>query len=156
MNLINPVDLSIIIIVISITSFSIQNGFIIELKKVTNLFLSFFLSKVLIQFNPFKEHVNFINEILFLIIFIILLFFIGFLLDILITKLPVIDIDKYVNWLLAGLLSIIKGLLIISISIFIFDLSPIQQNIKDKIYSKANSESIAFKICKNIQEFLPY
>ena len=96
------------------------------------------------------------DEILFLIIFIILLFFIGFLLDILITKLPVIDIDKYVNWLLAGLLSIIKGLLIISLLIFIFDSSPIQQNIKDKIYSRAISESTAFKICKNIQEFLTY
>ena len=156
MNLINPVDLFIILLVLLIVGFGLNNGFIIELKKIINLFLSLAFSKLIVQYIPINNYLGITESIIFLTLLIILLFLIGFLLDLLIINLPNFDIDKYIDKLIAGLLSIIKALLIISILLFIFDISPIQENLKERVYSKASSKSISFQICKNIQEFFMY
>ena len=156
MNLINPVDLFIILLILLIVGFGLNNGFIIELKKIVNLFLSLVFSKLIVQYIPINNYLGITKSIVFFTLLIILLFLIGFLLDLLIINLPNFDIDKYVDKLIASLLSIIKALLIISILLFIFDMSPIQGNLKERVYSKASSNSISFQICKNIQEFFMY
>ena len=156
MNLINPVDLFIILLILLIVGFGLNNGFIIELKKIVNLFLSLVFSKLIVQYIPINNYLGITKSIIFLTLLIILLFLIGFLLDLLIINLPNFDIDKYVDKLIASLLSIIKALLIISILLFIFDMSPIQEDLKERVYSKVSSKSISFQICKNIQEFFMY
>jgi len=156
MNFINPVDLFIILLVLLIVGFGLNNGFIIELKKIINLFLSLVFSKFIVQYIPINNYLGITESIIFLTLLIILLFLIGFLLDLLIINLPNFDIDKYIDKLIASLLSIIKALLIISILLFIFDISPIQEDLKERVYSKASSKSISFQICKNIQEFFMY
>lgn len=156
MSFINPIDLTISLIILVIIAFGFNNGFIIELKKTINLFLSLFLAKIITQFFLLNNFLGIANSIYLIILLIVFLFIIGFLLDIAIINLPNIHIDKYADKLIASLLSIIKGFLIISIVLFMFNSSPIQKNIKEKIYLKASSKSISFKICKNIQELLTY
>ena len=156
MNFINPIDLTIALLILVIVAFGIKNGFIIELKKIINLFLSLFLSKLVVQFLPLNYYLGIPNSIYFLSLFVLLLFLIGFLLDLAIINLPNVYIDKYVDKLIASLLCIIKGFLIISIILFMFNNAPIQSHIKEKIFLKASSKSISFKICKNIQELFTY
>tara|TARA_Y100000588_G_scaffold393486_1_gene509720 strand:- start:3061 stop:3531 length:471 start_codon:yes stop_codon:yes gene_type:complete len=156
MSFINPIDLTISLIILVIIAFGFNNGFIIELKKTINLFLSLFLAKIITQFFLLNNFLGIANSVYLIILLIVFLFIIGFLLDIAIINLPSIHIDKYADKLIASLLSIIKGFLIISIVLFMFNSSPIQKNIKEKIYLKASSKSISFKICKNIQELLTY
>ena len=156
MNLINPVDLFIILLILLIVGFGLNNGLIIELKKIINLFVSLVFSKLIVQYIPINNYLGITKSIIFLSLLIFLLFLIGFLLDLLIINLPNFDIDKYIDKLIASLLSIIKALLIISILLFIFDISPIQEDLKERVYSKASSKSISFQICKNIQEFFMY
>tara|TARA_B100000029_G_scaffold333458_1_gene325630 strand:+ start:639 stop:1109 length:471 start_codon:yes stop_codon:yes gene_type:complete len=156
MSFINPIDLTISLIILVIIAFGFNNGFIIELKKTINLFLSLFLAKIITQFFLLNNFLGIANSVYLIILLIVFLFIIGFLLDIAIINLPNIHIDKYADKLIASLLSIIKGFLIISIVLFMFNSSPIQKNIKEKIYLKASSKSISFKICKNIQELLTY
>ena len=47
-----------------------------------------------------------------------------------------------------------KGFFLISILIFIIELSPIQDSIKNKFLKKSNQISIIFNACDNIKNFI--
>ena len=156
MNLINPIDLFIILIAVVVVGFGIKNGFLVEFKKFLNLLFSLISTKLLIQFIPSHSYLKTIDSLLFLILLVFFIFLIGFLLDLLIINLPILNIDKYLDKFIAGLLSLLKSLLIISVLLLIFDALPIQKDLKNNLYLKASSQSKSFQLCKNIQDFLKY
>ena len=150
MSFINPIDLTLSLFIIAIAIFGIKNGCIIEIKKTSNLLLSIILSKILITYTPI---INIQGQLIISIIFFsslaLLLFVIGFIIDMGIYRLPLIKIDKEVDKAGGGIVAIIKSLLIICIFIFAFQTSPIQIDIKDKILSRASSTSMIFKFSNN-------
>ena len=154
-NFINPIDLVILIIMASIAIVGINNKVIIESKKNIALILSAFLTSFIISY---AEKMNFqISKIfIFIIIFIFLLFLISFICDLLIQRMSIKSIDKQSDMVGGGLLGLFKGLIIVSILIFIIDVAPIQQNIKNKIYYKAKQDSTLFNVCDKIKEVIIY
>ena len=152
---INPIDLIIFIILLGILAFGIKNGFLIELKKTINLFISAIVTKTITYYlQEFQLITHETSSFLYFIILIVLLFLIGFTLDLIIYKIPQISIEKNLDKVLGSLLSILKGLIIIAILIGVFESTPIQNNIKEKVFSKATSDSILFKISHSLNKFL--
>ena len=154
-NFINPIDLVILIIMASIAIAGINNKIIIESKKNISLILSVFLTSFIISYA--EQMSSQISKIfIFIIILIFLLFLISFICDLIIQRMPIQSIDKQSDMVGGGLLGIFKGLIIVSILIFIIDIAPIQQNIKNKIYYKAKQDSKLFNICDKIKEVIIY
>jgi uncharacterized membrane protein required for colicin V production len=152
---INPIDLIIFLILLGILAFGIKNGFLIEFKKTLNLFISTILTKTITYYlQKFQFITSETSSLLYFIILIILLFLIGFILDLIIYKIPQFSIEKNLDKTLGSLLSILKGLIIIAILIGVFESTPIQKNIKDKVFSKATSDSVLFNISNNLNKFL--
>ena len=67
---------------------------------------------------------------------------------------PSLEIDKEVNGFMGGIFGVLKGLILISVLLFIIELSPIQDSVKNKFFNKANQASILFKTCHSIKSFL--
>ena len=150
---INPLDLIIVVILLIIAGIGVYIGFISECKKTVSLFVAMLLSKLLIQYVPFLN--NILNPLfLYLIIFISLVYLIRLLLNLLIRYIPSLEIEKEVNGFMGGLFGALKGLILISVLLFIIELSPIQDSVKNKFFNKANQASILFKTCHNIKSFL--
>ena len=152
-NFINPLNLIIIIMLLVIASVGVYNGFINECKKAISLFIAMILSKLIIQYIPFFE--NILNPLLsYLIVFILLVYSIRLSLNLIMRYIPLLEIDKEVNGFMGGALGALKGLILISVLLFIVELSPIQDSIKNKFFVKANQSSFLFKTCDNIKNFL--
>jgi uncharacterized membrane protein required for colicin V production len=154
-NFINPIDLAILIIMASIAIVGINNKLIIESKKNITLILSVFLTSLIINYID-KTTFQTSKILIFIIILIFFLFLISFICDLIIQRIPIQTIDKEPDMVGGGLLGLVKGLIIVSILIFILDIAPIQQNIKDKIYYKAKQDSVLFNFCDKIKEIIIY
>ena len=154
-NFINPIDLLIILFIIIISLLGIKNGLIIELKKVINLFLSLFLSYNIVEYvMRLYPQSEIINISLHILTFIILILFIGFFIDLALQYFPPLTIEKYINKFMGLLLAIFKGLLLIATLLFFIHLVPIQKDIKNNFFLKANKGSTLFSICNNLQSFI--
>ena len=154
-NFINPIDLAILIIMASIAIVGINNKLIIESKKNITLILSVFLTSLIINYID-KMTSQTSKMLIFIIILIFFLFLISFICDLIIQRIPIQTIDKEPDMAGGGLLGLVKGLIIVSILIFILEITPIQQNIKDKIYYKAKQDSVLFDFCDKIKEIIIY
>ena len=154
-NFINPIELLIILFIAIIGSFGLKNGLIIELKKTINLSLSLFLSHIISKYIiALYPQSDMIILLLYILVFIILILLIGFFIDLAIQRSPLITVDKNVNKLIGFLLAAFKGFVLIITLLFFINLSPIQKNIKDNFFSKANKGSALFKICNDLQSFI--
>ena len=79
-NFINPIDLLIALIIILIAGLGIKNGFILELKKIVNLFFSALFPQIIIKYIPIISlQTETISALLYFLMFTIFLFIIGFL-----------------------------------------------------------------------------
>ena len=64
------------------------------------------------------------------------------------------ELDKTVDKVGGLLIGFIKGIVIISMIMFILDLTPLSDESKETIYNKIESESILFKPIKIFKDFL--
>ena len=152
-NFINPLDLIIVIVLLVIAGIGFYSGFVNECKKTISLFIAILLSKLIIQYIPFFNNIS--NPLFsYLIIFILLVYLIRLSLNFIMHYIPLLDIDKEVNGFMGGIFGALKGLILISVLLFIIELSPIQDSIKNKFFIKANHVSILFRTCDNIKSFL--
>ena len=152
-NFINPLDLILSIALIIIAGFGVYNGFISECKKTISLFISMLLSKLILQYVPFLS--NILDPLLsYLIILLFLIYLLRLLFNLIIHSLPSLDVDKEVNSFMGGVIGVLKGFFLISILLFIVELSPIQNSIKDKFFTKSKEISIIFKACNNVTNFM--
>ena len=152
-NFINPLELILIIMLLIIISLGIYNGLINEFKKITSLFLSMIISKMILQYIPFLNQL-FHPLLSYIAILLFSIYTINLLLNVIIRSIPTISIDKNINKFIGGIIALLKGFLLISILIFIIELSPIQDSIKNKFFKKSNKISIIFNACDNIKNFI--
>ena len=146
-NFINPLDLVLIILLLIIAGFGVYNGFINEFKKIISLFIATILSKLIVQYIPFLN--NTLSPLFaYLIILVFLIYLTRLLFNLITHYIPSLEIDREVNGFMGGVVGLLKGLILISILLFIVDLSPIQDSIK------SNQASILFRTCDNIKSFI--
>ena len=154
-NFINPIDLFMAFFILVIGLLGIRNGFIIEIKKIINLSLSLLLSHIIMKYiTGAYPQSDMINLLLYSIIFIFLILLIGFTIDLAIEHSPRIEIEKNINKLIGLLLAILKTLVLIATLLFFINLLPIQEDIKNSFFLKANQGSALFKVCNNLQSFI--
>ena len=154
-NFINPIDLLILVMILTIIIIGINNGAINESKKNINLIISSFISSLIVSYiSLFNTQIT--KFVAFSIILILFLFLIGFICDLSIRRMPTIYIDKNSDKLLGGILGLVKGLVIIAILTFVIELTPIQENLKNKFFLKAKKDSTLFNVCDTIKGFIIY
>jgi len=152
---INPIDISIFLLLSIMILSGIKNGIIDEFKKTINLFLSIKSTNIILSFlpDPFTNN-EFIILISFISILIALIYFLGFIMNIIIYNLDNIKIEKNIDKFLGGIFGPIRGLLIIIICIVAFNLFPIQNSLKDRIVLKLNNDSILFNLTNDVKKFI--
>ena len=152
---INPIDISIFLLLSIMILSGIKNGIIDEFKKTINLFLSIISTNIILSFlpGPFTNN-EFIILISFISILIALIYFLGFIMNIIIYNLDNIKIEKNIDKFLGGIFGPIRGLLIIIICIVAFNLFPIQNSLKDRIVLKLNNDSILFNLTNDVKKFI--
>ena len=152
---INPIDLFIAFCIIAIGFLGIKNGFIVELKKTINLSSSLLLSHLTMRYvSGFYPQSDMIIFLLYALIFVFLILLIGFFIDLAIENFPPLTIDVNVNKFIGLVLAILKGLILIATMLFFINLLPIQEDIKNNFFMKANEGSTLFKICNNLQSLI--
>ena len=154
-NFINPIDLLILVIILTIVVIGINNGAISESKKNITLIISAFISSLIINYISILN-TQITKFVIFLVILIVFLFLVGFICDLSIRRMPTVYIDKNSDKLLGGILGLVKGLVIIAILTFAIELTPIQDNIKNKIFLKAKKDSTLFNVWNTIKGFIIY
>ena len=152
---INPIDISIFLLLSVMILSGIKNGVIDEFKKTINLFLSIISTNIILSFlpNTFKNN-EFVILISFTSILIVLVYFLGFIMNLIIYNLDNIKIEKNIDKFLGGIFGPVRGLFIIIICIVAFNLFPIQNSMKDRIILKLNNDSILFNITNDVKKFL--
>ena len=154
-NFINPIELSILLFIILISGFGIKNGFIIELKKITNLSLSLFLSSMIVKYIlEIYTQSAIVILLLYAIFFLCLIALIGLCIDLAIEYSSQFSIPYVIDKLLGGLLATLKSLILISTLLFFIKLLPVPSNIINNFFLKANQGSTLFTICENLQIFI--
>ena len=156
---INPLDIIIILLLLSFTVSGGYSKFILSLKSTVSLIGSIFLSKIILanlekQFFVFFQQSELLNLFLFIILIILSSLLIGLIANIIIIQLEDPELKLIADIILGGLVGIIKGLVSISLFIFIFDSTPLTNEMKDKITSKIENESFFFKPCNNLKEMI--
>ena len=63
------------------------------------------------------------------------------------------NFNKYKN-ILGALTASFKSILLISLILHVFELTPIEDSLKERIYNKANRLSVIFKVCDNFKNLL--
>ena len=152
---INPIDISIALLLSIMIIIGIKNGIIDEFKKTINFFLSIICTKFIVSYlsNSLLNN-NFMQLIAFIIILIMLLYILGFIINMIIYNLDSIKIEKNINKTLGGMFGSVRGLLIIVMCIVAFKMFPIQESQKDRLLLKLNNDSILFNFSNNIKQFL--
>ncbi len=79
---------------------------------------------------------------------------IGLITNIFILQLEDPELKVIADMILGGLVGLVKGLVSISLFIFIFDSTPLTTEMKNKISSKVENESFFFKPCNNLKEMI--
>tara|TARA_B100001113_G_C20794025_1_gene485222 strand:+ start:33 stop:515 length:483 start_codon:yes stop_codon:yes gene_type:complete len=156
---INPLDIIIILLLLSFTVSGGYSKFILSFKSTVSLIGSIFLSKIILanlekQFFVFFQQSELLNLFLFIILIILSSLLIGLIANIIILQLEDPELKLIADIILGGLVGIIKGLVSISLFIFIFDSTPLTNEMKDKITSKIENESFFFKPCNNLKEMI--
>ena len=156
---INPLDIIIILLLLGFTVSGGYSKFILSLKSTVSLIGSIFLSKIILanlekQFFVFFQQSELLNLFLFIILIILSSLLIGLIANIIILQLEDPELKLIADIILGGLVGIIKGLVSISLFIFIFDSTPLTNEMKDKITSKIENESFFFKPCNNLKEMI--
>ena len=158
MNL-NPIDILIIIFVLSIGLLGYNNGLVKSIGKLINLSVSSVLANLIIsnlalQFQFLKQTFGVIYLSTYLLIFLILILLIGFIIEFLFEQIDEIEIDKSADIAVSTVIGIVKGFIGIALILFIFDTTPVQQKSKDLIYDKIEQETLLAKPCNNLKELL--
>ena len=156
---INPIDILLVAVLLLTMFFGYKNGVIIEFKKTVSLLGSIMLSNMIIKslsnkFYFLKAEVDIFYLSTFLIILILLMLSISFIIDMVIEESEDLVIDKYANLGLGSLLGIIRGAIIISLLLFVFDTTPIEKDSKDSLYNKLQNKSILFKQFNNLKSLI--
>ena len=156
---INPLDIIIILLLLGFTVSGGYSKFILSFKSTVSLIGSIFLSKIILanlekQFFVFFQQSELLNLFLFIILIILSSLLIGLIANIIILQLEDPELKLIADIILGGLVGIIKGLVSISLFIFIFDSTPLTNEMKDKITSKIEKESFFFKPCNNLKEMI--
>ena len=154
MNL-NPLDIIIAVILIIFTLSGIYARFVSTIKMTVTLVTSIFLSNfILTKFNLMVQGDEIMNLVIFFILFIILSLLIGFLLNFAIYQMEDPELDPIADKVLGGIVGIVRGLIVSTMLIFIFDTTPLSIEIKDKITKRMELDSFLFKPCNNLKSIL--
>jgi len=156
---INPLDIIIIFLLLGFTLSGANLKFILSLKSTVSLIGSIFISTIILEnlekkFFIFFQQSELLNLFLFIILIMLLSLLIGLIANIIILQLEDPELKLIADIILGGLIGIIKGLVSISLFIFIFDSTPLTSEVKDKISSKIENESFFFKPCNNLKEMI--
>ena len=156
---INPLDILIIVFLISTMLVGLNNKSIITLKKTFSIFLALILSNLITK--NLSELILFLNTrtgifylITFLVILVLLSLIISFVIDIIIEQSNEILIDEGTDKFLTLVLGFIKGVIILVLIIFIFDTTPIDKVNKELIYKKVQNKSSLFQHLNNLEGML--
>ena len=155
----NPIDIMIVIILITFMFFGFRNRFLSEIKKNISLVIGIILTNLIIenlskQFYFLNQKTDIIYLSIFLIILILIILLVSFIFNILIEQMDDLNLDKYLDIVLGSSLGMIKGIITITLLIFIFDTTPIDKKSREKLYDKVQSKSILFKQCKDFKNLL--
>ena len=144
---INPLDILLVVFLLLTIFLGFKNGVIIEFKKTISLLGSIILSNIIIKnlaqkiyFLQSETDIFYLSS--FLIIFILILLGISFIFDMIIEESDEMIIDKYVNFGFGSFLGLVRGTIIISLLLFIFDTTPIEKHVKESINNKIQNKSI--------------
>ena len=152
---INPIDLLIALFILGISLLGIKNGLIVELKKIINLSFSLFSSHLIVRYiTGIYPQSDLINLFLYIFIFITLILLAGFLIDLAIEYSASMVIEKNINKVIGLFLAGLKSIILIATLLVFIDLLPIQHDIKNNFFLRANKGSTLFKICNNLQSFI--
>ena len=158
MNL-NPLDIIIFTALLFFTFSGLNNKFIKTAKTTANLIASIIIANFILestgnQFNLYFLTNPIMNLFSFIIIVIILSLLIGFLLNFAIYQLEDPELDPNADRILGALVGLVKGFIITALMIFIFDVTPLTNEMKEKITRKIEIESFFFKPCNSLKEIL--
>ena len=64
------------------------------------------------------------------------------------------ELDPIADKVLGGIVGIVRGLIVSTMLVFIFDTTPLSIEIKDKITKRMELDSFFFKHCNNLKSIL--
>ena len=147
---INPLDILLVVFLFITIFIGYKNRAIIEFKKTVSLLGSIMLSNMIIK--SLSEKIYFLKSGIdifylsaFLIIFILVILAISFIFDIIIEESDEMIIEKYADLGIGSFLGLIRGIIIVTLLLFIFDTTPIEKKVKESIYNKIQNKSILFE-----------
>ena len=157
--MINPLDILLISFAVVVAFISYNDGVIKNASKIINLITSIILTNLVLnnlyeQLLFFKQVDSIIKLASFAVLLILFMVCIGFFIELISEQIEVDEIDKIVDNLGSLLIGFIKGIVIISMMMFILDLTPLSNESKETINNKIESESILFKPIKIFKDFL--
>ena len=157
--MINPLDILLISFAVVVAFISYNDGIIKNASKIINLITSIILTNLVLnnlyeQLLFFKQADSIVKLASFAVLLILFMICIGFFIELISEQIEVDEIDKIVDNLGSLLIGFIKGIVIISMMMFILDLTPLSNESKETINNKIESESILFKPIKIFKDFL--
>ena len=157
--MINPLDILLISFAVAVAFISYNDGVIKNASKIINLITSIILTNLVLnnlyeQLLFFKHADSIVKLASFAVLLILFMVCIGFFIELISEQIEVDEIDKIVDNLGSLLIGFIKGIVIISMMMFILDLTPLSNESKETINNKIESESILFKPIKIFKDFL--
>ena len=157
--MINPLDILLISFAVAVAFISYNDGVIKNASKIINLITSIILTNLVLnnlyeQLLFFKQADSIVKLASFAVLLILFMVCIGFFIELISEQIEVDEIDKIVDNLGSLLIGFIKGIVIISMMMFILDLTPLSNESKETINNKIESESILFKPIKIFKDFL--
>ena len=157
--MINPLDILLISFAVVVAFISYNDGIIKNASKIINLITSIILTNLVLnnlyeQLLFFKQADSIVKLASFAVLLILFMVCIGFFIELISEQIEVDEIDKIVDNLGSLLIGFIKGIVIISMMMFILDLTPLSSESKETINNKIESESILFKPIKIFKDFL--
>ena len=152
---INPIDISIVLLLFILFLIGFKNGIIDEFKKTINLFLSIISTQFILAYLPNSILQNeFMLFIVFIFLLIVLIYSLGFIMNIIIYNLDSVKIEKNIDKIIGGAFAPIRGFFIIVLLIIAFNMFPIQKSFKDRLTEKLNNDSYLFKSANDLKVFL--
>jgi len=157
--MINPLDILLIFFAIVVAFMSYNDGIIKNASKIINLIISIILTNLVLnnlyqQLIFLKQADSIVKLGCFIILLILFMICIGFFIELISEQIEADELDKTVDKVGGLLIGFIKGIVIISMIMFILDLTPLSDESKETIYNKIESESILFKPIKIFKNFL--